>query len=204
MRVLSRREVVAPARGAENPRIAVPTDRPSRARLQARRKAAAAAARRRRRILILLLLADVTVGTLAKNGEQFSGTVDRLQRFIGELAADRDPVGEAIAALDNGTASLADLLTQARPPLRPRRRRRAARRRRRSSAGLRRSSASTSRRSQAPGRTGASPRTMSAAPSWICWAPLMAACSPDPHNRLTVSAGTSTGMPAFSAICRAP
>jgi hypothetical protein len=67
MRVLARREpvtVVAPARPADNPRVVVPTDRPSRARLQNRREAAAAAARRRRRILIVLLLADVAVGAV--------------------------------------------------------------------------------------------------------------------------------------------
>ena len=33
------------------------------------------------------------------------------------LSEDRDPIGEAITALDNGTASLADLLSRARPPL---------------------------------------------------------------------------------------
>ena len=33
------------------------------------------------------------------------------------LSEDRDPIGEAITALDNGTASLSDLLGQARPPL---------------------------------------------------------------------------------------
>ncbi len=68
MRVLSRREVVTPARSTDNPRLVVPTDRPSRARLQARRKAAAAAARRRRRILIVLLLACVGVGTAVMLG----------------------------------------------------------------------------------------------------------------------------------------
>jgi hypothetical protein len=72
MRVLSRREVVAPPRPADNPRIVVPTDRPSRARLQARRRAAAAAARRRRRILIVLLLANVAVGSLV-----YVGTLQR-------------------------------------------------------------------------------------------------------------------------------
>jgi hypothetical protein len=74
MRVLARRDpvstrdtrlVVSPQRGPDNPRVVVPTDRPSRARLQAQRKAAASAARRRRRILIVLLLADIVVGVLA-------------------------------------------------------------------------------------------------------------------------------------------
>jgi phospholipid/cholesterol/gamma-HCH transport system substrate-binding protein len=57
------------------------------------------------------------VATVAKDGTKFSGAVDRLERLITGLSGDRDPIGEAITALDNGTASLADLLTQARPPL---------------------------------------------------------------------------------------
>lgn len=57
------------------------------------------------------------VATVAKDGDKFSGAVDRLERLITGLSQDRDPIGEAIASLDNGTASLADLLTQARPPL---------------------------------------------------------------------------------------
>ncbi|MGV0741899.1 MCE family protein [Mycolicibacterium sp. XJ870] len=60
---------------------------------------------------------NTAVDTLARNGGAFSDTVDRLQQFVSQVAADRDTVGEAIAALDSGTASLADLLTQARPPL---------------------------------------------------------------------------------------
>ncbi len=60
---------------------------------------------------------NTAVGTLAKDGEKFSGTIDRLQQFTSQLAADRDPIGNAITALDKGTASLADLLTHARPPL---------------------------------------------------------------------------------------
>jgi phospholipid/cholesterol/gamma-HCH transport system substrate-binding protein len=57
------------------------------------------------------------VATVAKDGDRFSGAVDRLQQLISGLSQDRDPIGAAIDALDNGTASLSDLLTQARPPL---------------------------------------------------------------------------------------
>ena len=39
------------------------------------------------------------------------------EQLISGLAADRDPIGQAITALDDGTASLADLLSPARPPL---------------------------------------------------------------------------------------
>lgn len=60
---------------------------------------------------------NTVVDTLAENGDQFSDTVDRLERLVTGLARDRDPIGDAIVALDNGTASLADLLTEARPPL---------------------------------------------------------------------------------------
>lgn len=58
-----------------------------------------------------------TLAVLSKDGEQFSGAVDGLERLVTGLAQDRDPIGEAITALDNGTASLAGLLTEARPPL---------------------------------------------------------------------------------------
>jgi phospholipid/cholesterol/gamma-HCH transport system substrate-binding protein len=60
---------------------------------------------------------NTVVETLAKDGNQFSGALDRLQRLISELSKDRDPIGDAIQALDNGTASVADLLSAARAPL---------------------------------------------------------------------------------------
>jgi phospholipid/cholesterol/gamma-HCH transport system substrate-binding protein len=55
--------------------------------------------------------------TLSKDGDEFSGAIDRLERLVSGLSTDRDPIGEAITSLDNGTASLADLLGRARPPL---------------------------------------------------------------------------------------
>jgi phospholipid/cholesterol/gamma-HCH transport system substrate-binding protein len=55
--------------------------------------------------------------TLSKDGDQFSGAIDRLERLVSGLSTDRDPIGEAITSLDTGTASLADLLGRARPPL---------------------------------------------------------------------------------------
>ena len=60
---------------------------------------------------------NAVLKTIATDGDKFSGTVDRLEKLVTGLAADRDPIGEAITALDNGTASLADLLTNARAPL---------------------------------------------------------------------------------------
>lgn len=58
-----------------------------------------------------------TLAVLSKDGKKFSGAVDGLERLVSGLAEERDPIGRAITALDNGTASLAGLLTQARPPL---------------------------------------------------------------------------------------
>jgi phospholipid/cholesterol/gamma-HCH transport system substrate-binding protein len=58
-----------------------------------------------------------TLATLSKDSDQFSATIDRLQRLAEGLSKDRDPIGTAIESLNNGTASLADLLAQARPPL---------------------------------------------------------------------------------------
>ena len=57
------------------------------------------------------------LATISKDGGKFSATVDRLEKLVTGLAADRDPIGNAITALDTGTASLTDLLTQARAPL---------------------------------------------------------------------------------------
>lgn len=57
------------------------------------------------------------VQTLAEQGGQFSGAIERLQRLVSDLSQDRDPIGDAIQALDTGTASMADLLSAARPPL---------------------------------------------------------------------------------------
>jgi phospholipid/cholesterol/gamma-HCH transport system substrate-binding protein len=60
---------------------------------------------------------NTVVGTVNKEGTKFSGAIDRLQRLISGLSQDRDTIGTAITALDNGTASIADLLDRARPPL---------------------------------------------------------------------------------------
>ncbi|MCX5044278.1 MCE family protein [Aldersonia sp. NBC_00410] len=55
--------------------------------------------------------------TLSRNGDEFSATVDKLGALVDQLAAERDPIGAAIVSLDKGTATIADLLTQARPSL---------------------------------------------------------------------------------------
>ena len=60
---------------------------------------------------------DTVLATLDKEGERFSGALDKFERLTTELAADRDTIGAAIDSLSNGTASIADLLSNARPPL---------------------------------------------------------------------------------------
>jgi phospholipid/cholesterol/gamma-HCH transport system substrate-binding protein len=65
---------------------------------------------------LIVNLRDV-LKTVSENGSEFSGAIDRLERLITELSTKRNPIADAITALDNGTASIADLLTQARPPL---------------------------------------------------------------------------------------
>jgi phospholipid/cholesterol/gamma-HCH transport system substrate-binding protein len=60
---------------------------------------------------------NTLLSTIDKEGSQFSGTLERLERLTSELAADRDPIGTAIDSLDKGTASISSLLAAARPPL---------------------------------------------------------------------------------------
>ena len=60
---------------------------------------------------------NAVLATISKDGDQFSGAIDRLEKLVTGLSQDRDPIATAISSLDNGTTSIADLLTQARPPL---------------------------------------------------------------------------------------
>ena len=60
---------------------------------------------------------DTVLATLGKEGDRFSGALDKFQQLTTELANDRDTIGTAVESLSNGTASIADLLTSARPPL---------------------------------------------------------------------------------------
>jgi phospholipid/cholesterol/gamma-HCH transport system substrate-binding protein len=60
---------------------------------------------------------NTVVATVNKDGTKFSGAIDRLERLISGLSQDRDTIGAAITALDDGTASIADLLSRARAPL---------------------------------------------------------------------------------------
>jgi phospholipid/cholesterol/gamma-HCH transport system substrate-binding protein len=60
---------------------------------------------------------EKVIGTLGKEGERFSSALDKFEQLTTQLANDRDTIGTAIASLSSGTASIADLLTNARPPL---------------------------------------------------------------------------------------
>jgi phospholipid/cholesterol/gamma-HCH transport system substrate-binding protein len=60
---------------------------------------------------------NTVVATVDKEGTKFSSAIDRLERVISGFSQDRDTIGAAITALDNGTASIADLLSRARAPL---------------------------------------------------------------------------------------
>lgn len=60
---------------------------------------------------------NTVVGVLSKDGDKFAASIDNLEGLISGLSSDRDPIGTAVESLDRGTASLASLLTDARPPL---------------------------------------------------------------------------------------
>ncbi|MEZ0362721.1 MCE family protein [Mycobacterium sp. pUA109] len=60
---------------------------------------------------------NTVLATLGKDGEKFSGALDRFTRLVGELSSERDMIGAAIESLSNGTASVAELLGNGRPAL---------------------------------------------------------------------------------------
>lgn len=60
---------------------------------------------------------NVAMATLANDGDEFSATIDGLERFITGLSHDREPIGVAVDSLSSGTASLVDLMSEARQPL---------------------------------------------------------------------------------------
>jgi phospholipid/cholesterol/gamma-HCH transport system substrate-binding protein len=60
---------------------------------------------------------NTVIATLGKDSDRFAGTIDRFEQLVTGLAQDSDPIGAAIDSLNTGTASIADLLGKARPPL---------------------------------------------------------------------------------------
>lgn len=61
---------------------------------------------------------NVVLATIDERGDQFETTIAELQRLIGGLAEDRDPIGAALPRIAGATGDLTDLLAQARPDLR--------------------------------------------------------------------------------------
>jgi phospholipid/cholesterol/gamma-HCH transport system substrate-binding protein len=60
---------------------------------------------------------NTVLGTVNGRGDEVSDLVSNLQQLVSGLAADRKPVGDAIAALGSLTDTTAGLLEQARPAL---------------------------------------------------------------------------------------
>jgi phospholipid/cholesterol/gamma-HCH transport system substrate-binding protein len=61
---------------------------------------------------------NAVLDTVNTRDEQLSALILQLQRLISGLAADREPIGQAIVSIDQLAAATAGLLTDARPPLR--------------------------------------------------------------------------------------
>jgi phospholipid/cholesterol/gamma-HCH transport system substrate-binding protein len=60
---------------------------------------------------------NTVLGTVNANAPQMSNLIVQLQELVSGLAAERQPIGNAISALDGLTNATAGLLTDARPPL---------------------------------------------------------------------------------------
>lgn len=60
---------------------------------------------------------NTVLDTLGSEGDRFSESLDKFEQLTTELANDRDTIGNAIESLSAGTASIAGLLSEARPPL---------------------------------------------------------------------------------------
>ncbi|MFQ6324917.1 MCE family protein [Nocardia sp. CWNU-33] len=61
---------------------------------------------------------NTVLETIDQRGDQFATTLDELQRLVSGLAAQRDPIGDALPRIAGATRDLTDLLGQARPDLR--------------------------------------------------------------------------------------
>jgi phospholipid/cholesterol/gamma-HCH transport system substrate-binding protein len=61
---------------------------------------------------------NTVLQTIDQRGDQFATTLDELQRLVSGLAAERDPIGDALPRIAGATQDLTELLGQARPDLR--------------------------------------------------------------------------------------
>ncbi|MGZ8814596.1 MAG: MCE family protein [Mycobacterium sp.] len=60
---------------------------------------------------------DIVLLTFAKRGGEFSETLDKLSEFVQGLDERRTDIANGLAYINAGTAEIADLLTEARAPL---------------------------------------------------------------------------------------
>ncbi|HET9258144.1 MAG TPA: MCE family protein [Pseudonocardiaceae bacterium] len=61
---------------------------------------------------------NTVLDTVNSRDEQLSALILQLQRLVSGLAADREPIGQAIVSIDQLAGTTAGLLADARPPLR--------------------------------------------------------------------------------------
>jgi phospholipid/cholesterol/gamma-HCH transport system substrate-binding protein len=61
---------------------------------------------------------NAVLDTVNARDEQLSALILQLQRLVSGLAADREPIGQAIVSIDQLAGTTAGLLRDARPPLR--------------------------------------------------------------------------------------
>ena len=61
---------------------------------------------------------NAVLGQVNARGPQLSDLITALQRLVSGFAVQREPIGEAISAMDELTGTTANLVQQARPPLR--------------------------------------------------------------------------------------
>jgi phospholipid/cholesterol/gamma-HCH transport system substrate-binding protein len=66
----------------------------------------------------LITSLNAVLDTVNARDEQLSALILQLQRLVSGLAADREPIGQAIVSIDQLAGTTAGLLTEARPPLR--------------------------------------------------------------------------------------
>lgn len=61
---------------------------------------------------------NAVLGQVGARGPQLGELIDALQRLVSGFAEQREPIGDAVTALDDLTHTTAGLLREARPPLR--------------------------------------------------------------------------------------
>ncbi|MCU1647630.1 MAG: mce3B [Nocardia sp.] len=60
---------------------------------------------------------NTVLGTVDQRKQQFDDGIDKLQQLISGLAAQSDPIGDALVHVNNASRSVAELLTNARPTI---------------------------------------------------------------------------------------